>query len=125
MIGGVVTYDAVIAQNGSLLTVTLTAARFLVDAGGQGNRFTGMVTATGATFQMRAGYDFYYYPNNPTYPDVAELLPDGTLLVIVGRPAVTATSAGLSGQVFGTFFLYRGSSFPATFLNNCSAGRRR
>lgn len=118
------TYDAVIVQNGPQLTVTLTAPKFLVDAGGQGNRFTGMVTATGATFQMRAGYDFYYYPNNPNYPDVAELLPDGTLLVIVGRPAVTATSAGLSGQVFGTLTLYQGSSFPAVaYLNNCRAGR--
>jgi hypothetical protein len=118
------TYDAVIAQDGPLLTVTLTAPRFLVDAGGQGNRFTGMVTATGATFQMRAGYDFYYYPRNPNYPDVAELLPDGTLLVVVGRTTVTGTSAGLSGQVSGSFILYRGSSFPAvTYLNSCSAGR--
>jgi hypothetical protein len=56
--------------------------------------------------------------------DVAELLPDGTLLVVVGRPTVTGTSAGLSGEMFGWFTLSRGSSFPAVaYLNSCSAGR--
>jgi hypothetical protein len=118
-------HDAVIAQNGPHLTVTLTSPPFLVDSTGQGNRFSGVVTTTGATFQMRAGYDFYYYPNNPHHPDVAELLPDGTVLVVSGTSKVTGTAGGLSGQVDGYLTLYRfqpGLSFPGViYLSSCSA----
>jgi hypothetical protein len=75
---------------------------------------------------MRAGYDFYYYPNNPHHPDVAELLPDGTVLVVSGTSRVTGTAGGLSGEVNGFLTLYRfqpGLSFPnVIYLSSCSAG---
>lgn len=115
------TYDAVIAQNGPFLSVSLSGPQFLVDSTGQGNRFSGSVTTEGAVFQMRTFADFYY-PTNPPHPDVVELLPDGTLLVVVGSPKVTATPTGLSGHVFGSFTLYRGAKFPSVdYLSNCGA----
>ena len=117
------TYDAVIAQNGPQLTVTLTSPRFLVDAIGQGNRFTGVVTTAGATFQMRSFAD-YYYPNAPGHPDVAELLTDETVLVVVGAPRLTGTPDSLSGPASSWLGLYRGSMFPnVIYLNGCSAAR--
>lgn len=116
------TYEAVIAQNGPQLTVTLTAPQFLLDPSGRGNQFSGRITASGAEFEMRNFADFYYYPNNPQHPDVAELLPDETVLVVVGTPRVTGTSAGLSGQVNGWLNLYRGSRFPSvSWLSGCGA----
>jgi carboxypeptidase family protein len=117
------TYDAVIVQNGPQLTVTLTSPRFLVDAIGQGNRFTGVVTTAGATFEIRSFADFYY-PGGPGHPDVAELLPDDTVLVVVGTPRLSGTSASLTGPANSWLSLYRGSRFPnVIFLNGCSAAR--
>ncbi|HYN08965.1 MAG TPA: carboxypeptidase-like regulatory domain-containing protein [Vicinamibacterales bacterium] len=117
------TYDAVIAQNGPQLTVTLAGPQFLV-SGGQGNRFTGVVTATGATFEVRSYRDYYYYRNGPEHPDVVEVLPDGSLLVVTGKPSVTVTSAGLSGRMSGSLTQYRGSRFPnVIYLSGCAADR--
>lgn len=114
------TYTVVIAQNGPQLTVTLTDPEFLVDSTGQGNRFTGIVTSNGASFELRSFRDYYYYPNNPAHPDLVELLPNRDLVVVVGRPTVVGTSAGLSGRVNGWLNVYRGSRFPnVNWLSGC------
>ena len=116
------TYTIVIAQNGPQLTVTLTDPEFLVDSTGQGNRFTGVVTSNGASIELRSFRDYYYYPNNPDHPDLVELLPNRDLFVVVGRPTVVGTSAGLSGRVNGWISVYRGSRFPnVNWLSGCSA----
>lgn len=118
-------YDAVVTQNGPDLTVTLTAPQFLVDPSGQGNRFSGRVTANGAEFDMRTFHvPCYYCLTDPGHPDVAELLPDRTLLVATGTPRVNGTSAGLSGSFPGALNLYRGSGFPnVTRLGGCNTNR--
>jgi hypothetical protein len=114
------TYTVVIAQNGPQLTVTLTDPEFLVDSTGQGNRFTGVVTSNGASFELRSFRDYYYYPNNPDHPDLVELLPNRDLFVVVGKPTVVGTSAGLSGRVNGWINVYRGSRFPnVDWLSGC------
>ena len=114
------TYTVVIAQNGPQLTVTLTDPEFLVDSTGQGNRFTGVVTSNGASFELRSFRDYYYYPNNPDHPDLVELLPNRDLFVVVGKPTVVGTSAGLSGRVNGWLNVYRGSRFPnVNWLSGC------
>jgi hypothetical protein len=118
------TYDAVMAQDGPRLTVTLTAPAFSVDASGQGNHFSGVITGNGVAFEMRNFADYYYYPTNPAHPDVVELVPDGTLLVFVGKPTLTGTSAGLSGTAAGWLNLYQGSRFPSVqWMSGCSVAR--
>jgi hypothetical protein len=116
-------YDAVITQNGPQLTVTLTGAPFLI-SGDQGNRFTGVVTGTSATFKMRRFSEAYYYPVGPPHPDVVERLQDGTLLMVTGDATVSATSGGLSGSMFGGLTQWRGTAFPnVIFLGYCGADR--
>ena len=117
-------YDAVIAQNGPQLTVTLTGAPFFV-SGDQGNRFTGIVTATGATFKLRMFYFPYFSgPDDPAHPDVVERLQDGTLLDVVGDATVSATSGGLSGRIGGRLTQWRGTAFPnVVFLATCGVER--
>ena len=116
-------YDAVITQNGPQLTVTLTGAPFYV-ASDQGNRFTGVVTGTGATFKMRRFSEAYYYPVGPAHPDVVERLQDGTLLVVTGDATISVTSGGLSGRMFGGLTQWRGTAFPNVFfLGYCGADR--
>jgi hypothetical protein len=115
-------YDAVVEQEGPHLTVRLTGPRFLV-AGGQGDRFSGIVTPTGATFDLENFADWYYYPDNPVHPDVVELLPDATLLVVAGLPSLVATPAGLSGQAgYLGLSQYSGSRFPnVVYMTSCAA----
>jgi hypothetical protein len=114
-------YDAVITQNGPQLTFTLTGAPFYI-SGDQGNRFTGVVTTTGATFKMRG---FYASSSLDWHPDVVERLPDGTLLVIMGDVTVVTTSDGLAGS--GGLFLTRWPDPPGipeeNFLNYCGTQR--
>jgi len=117
------TYDAAIAQNGPHLTVTLTGAPLFV-AGGQGNRFTGVVTATGATFTIRTFADPYYYVGGPAHPDVVERLGDDTLLVVAGSATVGVTSNGLSGSMGGELSRFRGTSFSdVIWMGSCDAVR--
>jgi hypothetical protein len=117
-------YETTIAQNGPFLTVKLTSPEFLVDSSGQGNQFSGVVTGTGARFELRSFRDYYYYPNNPSHPDVVERLPDATLLVFVGNLTLTGTSTGLSGTSQGWLSLYQGSRFPSVnWLSGCSVAR--
>ena len=120
-------YDAVITQNGPQLTVTLTGAPFFV-SGDQGNRLTGVVTATGATFKMRQFYIPYYYHDGPAHPDVVERLQDGTLLVIAGDVTVATTSDGLASvhprSGLGSLTQWRGTAFPNVFfLTSCGTQR--
>ena len=116
-------YDAVITQNGPQVTVTLAGAPFYV-AGDQGNRFTGIVTASSATFKLRRFYTPYYYHDGPQHPDVVERLPDGTLLVVTGDATVSPTSGGLSGRIFFGLTQWRGTAFPNVFfVGYCGADR--
>ena len=106
------TYDASVEQDGPQLTVKLSGPRFLL-TGGQGDRFSGVVTTTGATFDLQNFRDYYYYRSNPAHPDVVELLSDGTLLVPAGLPALTLSPSGLGGQAgYLGLTQYRGSGFP-------------
>jgi hypothetical protein len=120
-------YDAAIAQNGPQLTVTLTGAPFFI-SGDQGNRFTGVVTTTGATFKMRGFYIPYFSSlDDPAHPDVVERLPDGTLLVIDGGVTVVTTSDGLAGPSRGDglgLTQWRGTAFPnVSALGSCGMQR--
>jgi hypothetical protein len=97
-------YEATVTQTGQTVDVTLTESRFAV-AGGAGNRFSGRVSTSGATFTLAA-----YYLNGE-YPSIAERLPNGTYLVTEGAVETTRSGTGLSGTVFGWITNYV-SSFP-------------
>jgi hypothetical protein len=108
-------YDAAITQSGIALQVVLTEPRFLV-VGNAGNRFSGQVTATGATFTLNW--------NEDSHPNVVERLGDGSFLVAAGGATTTGSAAGLSGTLGGSLLHY-GPGFPGTFnfLDSCDSPR--
>jgi hypothetical protein len=117
-------YEAVMTQSGLTLDVLLTEPRFTVE-NGLGNRFSGQVTPTGATFRLRAPtlsfYYYFYYGD----PDVAERLPNGTYLVVHGDAVTAGSRAGLSGNLQGSFVNYN-SVFPVvTNLASCTSSAHR
>lgn len=115
------TYQATITQKGPNLVVLLTAPQFLVVAG-LGDHFAGTADAGGgATFDMSTWGDPYYGAPQ-THPDVAERLPDGTILAIQGH--ARTTGSGGSGYVSqGSITHYRlEAGGLGTFLGGCSLG---
>jgi hypothetical protein len=117
-------YGATIQQAGTALTVTVRDARFLTHSNGESNRFTGIVTPSGASFQIEGFYDFYYYPQYSPTPALAEVLGDGTLLVVNGRTSATGTSGTLSGVLSGGMNHYEGT-LPGSvrWLDGCPGPR--
>lgn len=118
------TYEATVTQNGPLLDVRLTGPAFALDAQGRGNRFRGTASPTQARLTMQ---DFgwpYYSPTAPSHPDIAELLPDGTTLVLAGTVELSRAADGWSGNMIGYLAQYRGSAFPnVVYLGDCVATR--
>ena len=93
-------YEAVLTQNGTVVDVALVEPRFRVNSIGRGNRFSGVAYSGGATFTL-LGFDFDSPPGPLTYPNVAEQLPDGTVLSLSGTVATVGGQAGLTGQMSG------------------------
>jgi hypothetical protein len=89
-------YEVRLSQSGSQLTVLVTDGRANVTRG-IGNRFVGLLTAAGANFQIE--WPYYYY----THAELAERLPDGTILTIYGGAITTGSRDGLSGPLNGWF----------------------
>jgi hypothetical protein len=102
------TYTADVTQNGSDLLVNLSGATFAQNSGGLGDHFRGTTTSNGATFRLTDYWSFYYYGN---YPDVAERMSDGTVLVVGGTASTTLSASGLNGTLAGDMS-YFGSAFP-------------
>jgi hypothetical protein len=102
-------YDAVVTQNGLLVDVTLTAPRFqLTD--GRGNHFKGRIDGSAVTFTLEGfteGWD-WNVPN--TFPEVAEKLPNGTLLIPSGFVVATGSSDEIAGTLTGAL-----TNMDATF----------
>lgn len=91
------TYTATLVQTGATAEVRLSGATF-VTSGGRGDRFTGRVEPTVVTFRLNPWYYYYYYP------DIAERLPDNTVLVIEGIVTVAITNGTLSGNLNGNLW---------------------
>jgi hypothetical protein len=96
------TYEADITQNGPRLTITLSGAL----AAGSG-RFSGVASLSGADVELRDRGD-YFSPEPYNYPDVVEVLGDGTVLVTYGRATLVQTPTGLSGNLTGGMTQYSG-----------------
>jgi hypothetical protein len=96
------TYEADITQNGPRLTITVSGAL----AAGSG-RFSGVASLSGADVELRDSGD-YWSPVPYNYPDVVEILGDGTVLVTVGRATLVQTPTGLSGNLTGRMTQYSG-----------------
>ena len=112
-------YDAVVTQSGSKLDVTLTSPEFTLGPGGRGNRFSGHVAGSGASFRLDS-LSFYYdiFYEYLTYPNVAERLADGAILVPDGTAVVEKSAAGLSGRLNGGITAWRYGPFPVS-LGGC------
>jgi hypothetical protein len=116
-------YTAVITQSGPNLTFTLAEAAFHTSEG-QGNRFTGVVSPSRLEVQMRGFYDSYYYTSAPVVPDIAEVLPDGSVLVLTGSGTLTGNPDELTGTLGGQMSLYARPTFPnVQFLSSCETPR--
>ena len=121
-------YDAVLNQSGSTVEVTLTEPRFRLNTIGGGNKFSGRVEATGATFLLPYYDPYYYLYYAPSYyPGIAERLNDGSFLIIQGSTVTTGSAAGLSGEMAGSLANWdsrfpRGNSGP---LTSCASSNAR
>jgi hypothetical protein len=115
------TYDAVLTTTGTVVDVALTEPRFRVDSSGRGNRFSGRLSGTGATFTLDYYGDGYWYDYQ--YPNLVERLGDGTYLVVEGTATTTGSAAGLTGTLNGDIGNLD-SRFPlsAFYLGYCYAG---
>ena len=93
-------YDATVTQNALTLDVALTEPRFQLTQG-RGNRFSGRVDGPDVTFTLGyfdLGWDWGVAPS---YPDVAERLPNGTFLVVSGTFVGTASADRIAGTLNG------------------------
>ena len=115
-------YEAVLTQNGGNVDVALVEPRFRVNSAGRGKGFSGVAFSGGATFTL-LNWDPDLTGADPLdYPDVVELLPDGTVLVPQGAVTMTGTAAGLSGQMgSGSVMVRYGAGFPSgSFFGGCN-----
>jgi hypothetical protein len=111
-------YQATVTQNGLAIQVALTESRFRINPSGLGNHFAGLAGVGGATFTLD-NYSDYYYFYYRQYPSIAERLPDGTILVVVGPVVTTGTPTGLTGT-FDGFIAHYDSRFPTTgYIAGC------
>lgn len=113
-------YTATAAQDGPLLTLTLSGADFIVTRG-RGNHFDGYVEPDGTvTFRISDAY-YYYYTNQGQY-DLVERFSDTSALLVSGIATAKTTPSGLSGVLSGAIELARGNTAPfASILAYCSA----
>jgi hypothetical protein len=99
------TYSAVLRQTGRVIQITLGNAPFAVDgATGKGGGFSGFADDD----DVQVSLDDYSDPwwLGPSYPSLAERLPDGTTLVISGTALLNRSAAGFTGTLDGWFTVY-------------------
>ena len=110
-------YEAVVSQTGVALDVRLTAPNLRLSSAGRGDRFSGTVTGSGATFSLPWSdyyYSYYYSPlaYSPTgYPSIVETVSGNRYLVTYGRFTTVGSSAGLTASSGGSLTLWN-SAFP-------------
>jgi hypothetical protein len=130
------TYVARLWNAGLMIHLALDGADFAVEwcktcNEYRGNHFLGQTQALDARFTLREYVPPEvddYYGLGGVYPDVAERLPDGTLLSISGRVVVTPTVTGLAGTLDGSFAIYDSLSQlerPGRALASCQSDGHR
>jgi hypothetical protein len=105
-------YEATLTQLGPEITVALTEPRFKTNPSGRGNKFIGRAGAGEVTFFLDTFDPYYYYYGLTPYPNIAERLPDNTVLVSGGTVTTTGSAAGLSGMMPGSMIRWD-TRFPA------------
>ena len=98
-------YAATVAQDGAFVNALLTEATFANVGGRVASRFFARSQPSGIQLDLPGYYpgDYYYAASTP---DVAELLPDGTVLVLSGRGTLEGTPGEVSGTLGGSMRLY-------------------
>lgn len=95
------TYSAAVVQNGPVLTVTLSDATFVVDRGGNGNRFRGLMEPGQIVFSIGNANDFYYYYYGRIPGIVEEIEPSLYYMVFGSVTIANAAPNRLSGMLNG------------------------
>jgi hypothetical protein len=119
------TYTASVSQDYRSLRVALTEADFIL-ANGRGNSFVGHVEANERIifFIGTVMVNVDYYGGSTRHCescDLVERLTPGTALAIGGSVAATETASGISGILFGSFWLAEGTTPPLTqFTSHCT-----
>jgi len=111
------TYSANVTQDQRWLTVVLSGADFLI-ADGHGDRFGGLLDASGRVQFLIMGVESTYYADSPYCfrCDLVERLTANTALVISGTvaAALTTSDSEISGVLFGAFFVADKATHPLT-----------
>jgi hypothetical protein len=116
-------YTATVAQSGSTLDVRLSGADFVVTQG-RGDHFSGFV-GPNDDVAFTIGSPTYYYYYCSAF-DVVERLTNNTALIVNGNVTASATSAGISGTLIGSFILAQGLTNPSWGLEViCRGGTHR
>lgn len=93
------TYTAVIVQNGPVLAVTVSGGTFVVDRGGNGDRFRGRVEPGQLVFSLGNADDYYYYYGR--IPGIVEQIEPSLYYMVLGSVITNATPNRLSGLLNG------------------------
>ncbi len=111
------TYNAVVIQDGRLLTVTLGGSNFYTSHNQAFNRFRGAVEPENITFQLGGSLSYYY----GTRYDVIEALDTTTLLAMTGGVVSTVSAGRLSGALSGTLETLREASGRFETVSSCTS----
>jgi len=106
-------YTATILQTGPSLTVVLSGATFQRNGPVDRNTFFGTVDTSGAVFTLANRYAYTFY--GPQIPDIVEVLPDSSYLIVEGRTVTLLTATGVTGTFDGSLSRY--SPSDSWFLN--------
>jgi hypothetical protein len=128
---------ATLEQRGSILSVRLSGAEFIV-SNGRGDHFDGFVDPDGRiTFTIGDPFNYYYYYyyyfyGGFTHPtgifDLVERLDTTSALVVTGTVRASSSGSVISGDLNGTVALTRGVVAPyfefSTFCSLSSSSSR-
>jgi hypothetical protein len=118
-------YTATILQTGPSLTVVLSGATFQRNGPVDRNTFFGTIDSSGAVFTLANKYAYTFY--GPQIPDIVEVLPDSSFLIVEGRTVTLLTATGVTGTFNGSLSRYSPSDswFLNASLGTCTSSTMR
>ena len=110
------TYDAIVTQNGSQLSVKLSGGTLMSGS------FNGTQNGTNATFDIHGITTdpfYHYYSYFDRTLDLVEQLATNTYLIVSGKATTSKVSSGLAGQMDGVIAVVGKLTGYPNFANSC------